>query len=302
MYYRNNKKIRDEYKLIGDNMEIYRDSLYDLRCKSALPFLKHAFADHGKEITITLHNSSFGSLTSGGGNQVGVFANYQLNDNSIAGQTINAVMEVYAPNGSLIRTSSYPNGFVAQSAGGVEGLETTIRDPTIQSITANVTFRNLDKTTILSNDLRVNLNLAEAGGTTPMAATGDGGVGLEEETLGSDSELEEGPSQPTDQGESGPSDDDVGGSDEDIEDEKQGEELKKLGAAELVIADLEKEFDHAFRGIDAVIFAAGSGGHTSPCEGSGQPVLKRDRVRRSATRARARRRGRPRGRAPSATS
>jgi hypothetical protein len=36
---------------------------------------------------------------------------------------------------------------------GVEGLETTIRDPTIQSVTANVTFRNLDKTAILSNDL-----------------------------------------------------------------------------------------------------------------------------------------------------
>src|SRR5215208_7213239 len=92
-------------------------------------FFKDAYADHGQEITITLHNSSFGALTSGGGNQVSVFANFELNDNSIAGQTINAVMEVYAPNGTLIRTSSYPNGFVAQSSGGVEGLETTIRDP-----------------------------------------------------------------------------------------------------------------------------------------------------------------------------
>jgi hypothetical protein len=79
------------------------------------------------------------------GSQVSVFASYELNNNSIAGQTINAVMEVYAPNGTLIRTSSYPNGFVAQSSGGVEGLETTIRDSTLQSITANITFRNLDK-------------------------------------------------------------------------------------------------------------------------------------------------------------
>jgi hypothetical protein len=47
-------------------------------------------------------------------------------------------MEVYAPNGSLIRTSSYPNGFIVQSSGGVEGLETTIRDPTIQSVTAMI--------------------------------------------------------------------------------------------------------------------------------------------------------------------
>ena len=133
-----------------------------------------AFADHGQEITLTLHNSSFGSLTSGGGNQVSVFAEYVLNDNSIAGQTINAVMEVYAPNGTLIRTSSYPDGFVAQGSGGVEGLETTIRDRTLQSVTANVTFRDLTKTEILSNDLRVDLTLAEGVGTstTPGESVG----------------------------------------------------------------------------------------------------------------------------------
>ena len=54
--------------------------------------------------------------------------------------------EVYAPNGTLIRTSSYPDGFIAQDSGGVEGLETTIKDSTLQSITANVTFRDLNKT------------------------------------------------------------------------------------------------------------------------------------------------------------
>jgi hypothetical protein len=122
------------------------------------------FADHGEEITLTLHNSSFGSLTSGGGNQVSVFAQYALNDNSIAGQTINAVMEVYAPNGTLIRTSSFPDGFAAQGTGGIEGLETTIRDRTLQSVTANVTFRDLTKSEILSNDLLVDLTLAQEGG------------------------------------------------------------------------------------------------------------------------------------------
>jgi hypothetical protein len=145
-------------------------------------FLKNALAAHGQEITLTLHNSSFGSLSSGGGNQVSVFASYELNDNSITGQTINAVMEVYAPNGTLIRTSSYPNGFVARNSGGVEGLETTIRDPTIQSVTANVTFRNLDKTAILSNDLRVNLNLAEEGTALPPTMTT--GEGLVDEEVG----------------------------------------------------------------------------------------------------------------------
>src|SRR5215207_5365824 len=152
-----------------------------------------AFADHGQEITLTLYNSSFGSLTSGGGNQVSIFANYKLNDNSIAGQTINAVMEVYAPNGTLIRTSSYPSGFVAQSSGGVEGLETTIKDPTLQSVTANVTFRNADKTEALSNNLRVNLNIGEEGTTAPT--TGEE-AGVEEGALVEEPEQEQAPSPP----------------------------------------------------------------------------------------------------------
>jgi hypothetical protein len=160
---------------------------------SALMPLDRAFADHGQEITLTVYNSSFGSLTSGGGNQVSVFANYKLNDDSIAGQTINAVMEVYAPNGTLIRTSSYPQGFIAQSSGGVEGLETTIRDTTLQNVTANVTFTSADKTEALSNNLRVNLNLGEEGTAASTTETEqapaeqeeedgeDGGVGEEQE-------------------------------------------------------------------------------------------------------------------------
>lgn len=155
------------------------------------------FADHGQEIILTLHNSSFGSLTSGGGNQVSVFANYQLNDNSISGRSINAVMEVYAPNGTLIRTSSYPNGFIAQGSGGVEGLETTIRDSGLQSVVANVTFRDLDKTAILSNDLRVNLDLAAEGAAlTAEDATeiGDGAT-LGEPEQSQDSSLPQEPNQ-----------------------------------------------------------------------------------------------------------
>ncbi|MFC5712611.1 SDR family oxidoreductase [Thalassorhabdus alkalitolerans] len=47
-----------------------------------------------------------------------------------------------------------------------------------------------------------------------------------------------------------------------IRKEEQASELKELGAAETVIADLEGDISHAFNGIDAVIFAAGSGPHT----------------------------------------
>jgi hypothetical protein len=123
---------------------------------------------------------------------------------------------VYAPNGTLIRTSSYPNGFIAQGSGGVEGLETTIRDPGIQSVIANVTFRDLNKTAILSNDLRVNLDLAAEGAalTTAEDVTeiGDGAT-LGEPEQSQDSSVPQQPNQEesgTDTAESGEEDESEG--------------------------------------------------------------------------------------------
>jgi hypothetical protein len=190
---------------------------------SALVFFESTFADHGQEIIITLHNSSFGSLTSGGGNQVSVFASYKVNDNSIAGQRINAVMEVYASNGTLIRTSSYPDGFIAESSGGVEGLETTIKDSTLQSVTANVTFRDLNKTEVLSNDLRVNLNLAEESATSATTVRED--AVTEEEALVGESGQEQDSSplqQPNQEGDIEDTEEDGGG--DSNEDEDEGEQ------------------------------------------------------------------------------
>ncbi|MTD29456.1 SDR family oxidoreductase [Planomicrobium sp. YIM 101495] len=46
--------------------------------------------------------------------------------------------------------------------------------------------------------------------------------------------------------------------------EQQVDTLKELGAAKVVLADLEKDFSDAFDGVDAVIFAAGSGPKTGP--------------------------------------
>lgn len=46
-----------------------------------------------------------------------------------------------------------------------------------------------------------------------------------------------------------------------IRDEKQADALKKLGA-NVVLGDLEQDVSDALRGMDAVIFAAGSGGRT----------------------------------------
>ena len=44
--------------------------------------------------------------------------------------------------------------------------------------------------------------------------------------------------------------------------EEQKEKMQELGAARVVMGDLEKDFSDAFDGVDAVIFAAGSGPKT----------------------------------------
>jgi len=44
--------------------------------------------------------------------------------------------------------------------------------------------------------------------------------------------------------------------------EEQADKLKEIGAKHVILANLEKDFSFAFDGVDAVIFAAGSGGST----------------------------------------
>jgi hypothetical protein len=101
-------------------------------------------------------------LTNTDANQVRVGVDYTIEDESIENEMINAVMKLYAPNGSLIRTTSIPSGFTPQSDGGEEVLKTTFNDKSMQSILANVTFTDLTKKTPVSNVLTVNLDLEEA--------------------------------------------------------------------------------------------------------------------------------------------
>lgn len=49
-----------------------------------------------------------------------------------------------------------------------------------------------------------------------------------------------------------------------IRDRDQAPELLELGATETVVADLEGDLAEAVRGVDAVVFTAGSGAHTGP--------------------------------------
>jgi len=120
-----------------------------------------AFAQATQGVTISAGNSSFVPLTNTDANQVRVNIEYSVEDESLKNQMINAVMAVFAPNGTLLRTTSFPSGFTAQSDGGIETLRTAFQDKSLTSVTANLTFTDLSKTRSISNVVTLNLELEQ---------------------------------------------------------------------------------------------------------------------------------------------
>lgn len=106
-----------------------------------------------EKITIGLNSATFGPLTSNPSvNQVKVLVDYQAKDLSMVHSTINGVMHVFAPNGSQIKTSSYPNGFTITEAGIIQ-FATSFSDPALTNVKVNVTLTDLNKTETISNTL-----------------------------------------------------------------------------------------------------------------------------------------------------
>jgi hypothetical protein len=58
---------------------------------------------------------------------------------------------------SPLLLSSYPSGFVAQNTNGAAELKTTVEDPAIQGIIANITLTNAAKTEAISNEIQLQL-------------------------------------------------------------------------------------------------------------------------------------------------
>jgi len=126
--------------------------------------------DHGQEVSIILDSAQFIPLTTGEGNQVNVFINYTVNDPSIINSPINSVMKIYWPNRTLFKTSSSPEGFIANET-GTQRHATTITNSKLVDPTAVVQFTNLAKTVPISNPVQVRLNLNQPAATTTNATT-----------------------------------------------------------------------------------------------------------------------------------
>jgi hypothetical protein len=99
-------------------------------------------------------------LVNAEGNQVKLIIKYSMGDESIIGQRINAQMGIYDRiNGTLIKLSSFPDGFILNNTAGTIQLASTLTDPKIQNISTIVTLTNEEKTEKYSNDVRSDIDL-----------------------------------------------------------------------------------------------------------------------------------------------
>ena len=127
---------------------------------SSMALFHNAFADPEQRAFLILDYVHFMPLQYGE-NQLIVILNYTTNDPSIIGHMINAVMEIYTPDGTLIKTSSFPSGFSANNSGTTR-LATTLTEYDIQNIKLNVKLTDAAKKETISNELNVGVRFGQS--------------------------------------------------------------------------------------------------------------------------------------------
>lgn len=124
-----------------------------------------AAAANPNGLTLSLdraHYIPLSPLSDSPGNQVKMLLDYSVQDSSaLAEDTVSAVMEVYAENQTLLRTSSLPEPIVLNDSEGSIQLATTFDDPTLQNITARALLTDGQKINPLSDPIEASLGLGE---------------------------------------------------------------------------------------------------------------------------------------------
>ena len=142
-----------------DNKTVITVFLYWLLIYFSLSSAADLFAQQRGNISVTQATAL--PLVNAEGNQVKLIINYSMGDESIVGQRINAQMGIYDRiNGTLIKLSSFPDGFILNNTAGTIQLASTLTDPKIQNISTIVTLTNEEKTEKYSNDVRSDLDLS----------------------------------------------------------------------------------------------------------------------------------------------
>lgn len=118
------------------------------------------------ELSLTLERAHFiplSPLSDSPGNQVKMLLDYTINDPSaLADDTLSAIMEVYAENQTLLRTSSLPEPIAIEYSEGTIQLATTLDDnPALHNITARALITDGQKVNPLSDTIEANTGLGE---------------------------------------------------------------------------------------------------------------------------------------------
>ena len=115
----------------------------------------------GQPILIKLDAAYFISHPNEGNHQVKVLLNYTLTNNSLIDRNANAVLKIYATNGTLLKTSSFPSGFILKNTDTTQ-LLTNIPNKSVENITTVIGITNQNKTISLSNSLKIPLTLGKS--------------------------------------------------------------------------------------------------------------------------------------------
>ena len=117
-----------------------------------------AVANHGKEIDLEFSDAQFLILPEKNIHQIKFTATYSVLDPDTIGKQINGMMQISTDNGSLVKTTSIPNGFKADKT-GFQQFVTSLPSTSPKTITAIVLFTDLNKTSPLSNPINRDLVL-----------------------------------------------------------------------------------------------------------------------------------------------
>lgn len=114
------------------------------------------------KITQSVNYSHFIPLTNSPGDQLKVIVDYLVTDQTLVGESVNAVMEVFSvSNQSLIKISSFPDPIIANASGTVQ-LATTFPDSGVTDVVSSITFTDAEKGIALSEPLTLTLKLGQS--------------------------------------------------------------------------------------------------------------------------------------------
>lgn len=109
-------------------------------------------------VVINLDSVKFALLTNSDINQLKVDITYQTNEPKLVNTIMAGVMKVYSTDGTLIKTSTIPSGYILGQSGPMQ-FATSFEDATIQDVRAEIAMTDTSLVEKISNTLTVEASL-----------------------------------------------------------------------------------------------------------------------------------------------